>query len=175
MTIMLAALAVAAPLIPSEHSLGTEQAACRPDETGPAIQVRVVGLKDRKGTLRIELYPQNDDDFLADDNVLISAGKVFRRVVGHIPPSGPATLCIRAPHPGPYAMMIMHDRNGNWKFDPFSDGAGFPGNPRLRWAKPPAEQASVTVKDGVLHISVRMNYMRGLAFRPLPHKDGKDD
>ena len=72
----------------SSPSLGTAEAACLADEVGPALMIRVLGLKGRKGLLRAELYPPNDSDFLADDNVLVQQGKTFRRVDVPIPTSG---------------------------------------------------------------------------------------
>ena len=48
-------------------------------EAEPALIVDVTGLKVRKGRVRAELYPARDGDFLGDDNVLVAAGKTFRR------------------------------------------------------------------------------------------------
>jgi uncharacterized protein (DUF2141 family) len=39
--------------------------------------VEVAGLKDRTGKLKLEVYPDNDADFLMDDNVLVYQGKTF--------------------------------------------------------------------------------------------------
>ncbi|MDD3799962.1 MAG: DUF2141 domain-containing protein [Novosphingobium sp.] len=162
-----AAQPTAAPRMRSEPSLGTANARCRPDEPGPAVRIAVLGLKDRKGVLRAELYPDNDDDFMQDDNILLSEGKTFKRVDMDIPAQGLVTLCIRAPRAGSYTLALLHDRNGDHKFNPFADGAGFPGNPRIRRSKPKAALATVFVGSGVRDISIRMNYLRGLVFRPL--------
>lgn len=156
------------PLMRSEPSLGTENAGCRPGETGPAVRIEVRGLKDRRGILRTELYPDNDQDFMEDDNILLSAGKTFKRVDMPIPAKGPVSICIRAPRAGRYTLALLHDRNGDHKFNPFTDGAGFPGNPRIRRSKPKAALATVSVGSGVRDIAIRMNYLRGFVFRPLP-------
>src|SRR3546814_8974614 len=66
-----ALLVAAGPVTPSP-TLGKAEAACRPKETGPALIVHVVGLKDRKGLVRAEVYPANDADFLQDDAILRS-------------------------------------------------------------------------------------------------------
>ncbi|MGD9473323.1 MAG: DUF2141 domain-containing protein [Novosphingobium sp.] len=161
--------ATPAPRMRSDPSLGTANARCRPSEPGPAVRVTILGLKDRAGTLRAELYPDNDADFMQDDNILLSAGKTFRRVDMKIPASGPVAICIRAPQAGTYSMALLHDRNGDRKFNPFKDGAAFPGDPRIRRSKPKAAQARVSIGSGVSGISVRMNYLRGLVFRPLDH------
>ena len=79
--IVLLPLLAASALIPSTPDLGQAEGRCRPGERGPAFEITVDGLKDRRGTFKLEVYPDNDTDFLADDNVLVSAGKTFRRVV----------------------------------------------------------------------------------------------
>src|SRR3546814_15109115 len=87
-----ALLVAAGPVTPSP-TLGNAEAACRPKETGPALIVHVVGLKDRKGLVRAEVYPANDADFLQDAAILLYQGKTFRRDDLAFLPSGPVTLC----------------------------------------------------------------------------------
>lgn len=162
-------LIAAAPVTPNP-SLGKAEAACRPNEAGPALLVGITGLKDRKGLLRAELYPDNDSDFLADDAVLINARKTFRRVDLDLPASGPVTLCLRVPGPGRYSLSVLHDRNRNLKWDKLSDGLGFGGNPRLGWSKPKAASASVLAGAGPTRTEIVMNYLSGLRYRPLERK-----
>ncbi len=165
----LALLLVAShPLTPSPD-LGKAQAACRPNEEGPAIIVEAVGLKDRSGILRLELYPPDDQDFLADDNVLLNAGKPFRRVDLPVPQTGPVTLCMRVPAGGAYSLALLHDRDGNRRFNAFDDGAGFPGNPKLGFSRPKARAATFVAGRGITRLTIRMNYWRGLSFGPLRH------
>ncbi len=161
--------AAATAQVPSSPALGRAEGRCRPNESGPALLVNVVGLKDRQGTLKAELYPANDQDFLSDDNVLINAGKTFRRVLTDIVQTGPATLCIRAPAPGTYSLSILHDRDGNRKFGASIDGVGFGANPQsLGPFKPKAATGRVTVGPGLTPVTVRMLYRRGLfTFAPL--------
>ncbi|MBA2920502.1 DUF2141 domain-containing protein [Sphingomonas sp. MAH-20] len=169
---MLAAALASATLPRSTPDLGLAEGRCRRDEPGPAFIIDVTGLKDRKGLIRVELYPADDRDFLADDNVLIAAGKPFARVERPVPQSGPVELCIRAPAPGSYALSLLHDRDGNRKFGLSTDGVGFPGNPRIGLGKPHAAQASAEVGTGIRRLSVRMNYRRGL-FSFGPVRDGR--
>lgn len=165
---LLAALLLAQASLQSTPDLGKAAARCRSPETGPAFLVTVTGLKDRRGLLKLEVYPDNDQDFLADDNRLIAAGKVFRRVEVLTPPSGPVQLCIRVPHAGRYAVSLLHDRDGNHKFGLSTDGVGFAGNPKLGWSKPRAAQASAAAGSGPTPITIVMNYRHGLfSFRPI--------
>lgn len=166
---LLIATAASAPL-ESSPGLGLAEGRCRPGS--PEIIVDVVGLKDRKGRLRLELYPANDRDFLADDNKLIAAGKAFARVDVPVPQAGPVRLCIRAPAPGAYTMSLLHDRDSNHKFGLSSDGIGFPGNPRLGWSKPSAAQATIHVGPGRTETPIVLNYRHTLfSFRPIEEKD----
>jgi uncharacterized protein (DUF2141 family) len=159
-------LAAATPLPPRELR-GGQDAECRPNEPGPALVVELFGLKDRNGLLRMELYPPNDKDFLSDDKALIAAGKPFRRIEVVTPPSGNPVLCIRAPHPGPYAVAILHDRDGNHKFGPFSDGVSAPGKiPHIGFTRPHASYATVTIGPGVTQMRATMQYMHILGFAP---------
>ena len=165
-SLMASPLLVAAT-IQSTPNLGTAEGRCRSNELGPSFLVNVNGLKDRTGKLKLEVYPARDSDFLADDNVLISASKTFRRVEQSIPASGPVQVCVRVPSAGRYAVSLLHDRDGNRKFSWRIDGIGFAGNPRLGWGKPAASDASAVARSGPTRIEIVMNYRRGLGMRPI--------
>ncbi len=164
------AAASATPVKPNA-SLGKVEAACRLNETGPALLITAIGLKDRKGLLRAELYPNNDDDFLQDDAILINAGKVFRRVDLPLTPATDPVLCMRVPSAGKYALSLLHDRDRNLKFGFTSDGIGFAGNKKLTRSKPRAADATVIAASGLTKVAVRMNYRNGLiSFGPIATK-----
>lgn len=163
-------LVFAAFALPGNAPIGRDAAACIAGNE-PAILVIPEGLKDRAGLLRLELYPDNDKDFLQDDTILIREGKTFRRVDVPTPRSGSVSLCIRAPHPGRYTLMLLHDRDSNHKFGAFVDGAGFPGNPRLGFARPKAAKAMIVVGRGVTVAHILLNYFHGLSFSPIRQKD----
>jgi len=158
---------VAAHPVPPKNLRGKENAACRANETGPALRVTVNGLKDRAGQLRIELYPANENDFLAADKDLIAAGKVFKRVDVAVPASGTPTLCIRAPQPGTYAVAVLHDRDRNGKFGIWGDGIGAPGRERLGRQRPDVSRATVSIGGGIVSRAVTMQYLRGFGFAPV--------
>lgn len=146
---LMPAAAVAAPL-------GPDAAAC---EAGhPAILASIVGLKDRKGIVKLELYPATQADFTRDDHDLIAEGKTFRRVSVAPPASGPVSLCLRVPGPGRYALLMTHNRDGQNKFSYKIDGAGLPANRKIGYAKPKVDVAIVEVGAGVLSLTIRAQY-----------------
>lgn len=153
--------------IPSTPDLGKAEGRCRPNEAGPSFLVDVKGLKDRNGKLKLEVYPANNPDFLEDDNILISAGKTFRRIEQSVPASDAVRLCVRVPSAGRYAVSLLHDRDSNRRFSWRIDGIGFAGNPKLGWGKPDASDASAIARSGPTQIEIVMNYRRGLGMRPI--------
>lgn len=162
-----AALAVLPPQAASAAIIGSDAAACESGRES-SILVNVVGLKDRKGEMKLELYPANEDDFLKDDRDLIKEGKFFRRVRTPTPQIGAVEMCIRAPSAGRYALLVTHNRDGKNKFSFWSDGAGFASNQKLGRSRPKVNQAIVDVRSGVTPVTVRMQYLRGLGgFGPM--------
>ena len=168
LVLVLPLLLAAGPALKSSPDLGKAEGSCRPGESGPALLVEAVGMKDRSGQMKLEVYPGNEQDFLADDNVLVAAGKTFRRVEAPTPQSGPVVLCVRLPGPGTFAVAVLHDRNLDRRFSWKIDGIGFSANPHLGWSKPKARVSRVVVNgSGVSRIAVVMNYKSGLGVAPL--------
>ncbi|AJP73096.1 DUF2141 domain-containing protein [Sphingomonas hengshuiensis] len=136
--------------------------------TGPQLRVNVVGLKDRSGRLKVEIYPPNEADFLRDDRDLKAQGKQMRRVWAPTPASGPVSVCIRAPAAGQWALLFTHDRDGKNKFNFWQDGAGFPSNQKLGRSRPKVRQALVNIPAQGGQITVHAQYLRGLGgFGPI--------
>lgn len=136
--------------------------------SGPMVRVNITGLKDRSGRLKLELYPDNETDFLRDDTSLKQENKQFRRVWAQIPASGPVAICIRAPSAGVWALLVTHDRDGRNKFNFWQDGAGFAGSGKLGRSRPKLRQALIRVPESGGQIGVRMQYLKGLGgFGPL--------
>ena len=166
--LILAALAVFAPVKAHAAVLVGEAAACAPGG-GPAIRVNITGLKDRKGSLKLELYPATERDFLRNHSKLIAERKTFRRVWANIPADGAIAMCIRVPRPGRYALVFTHDRDGRSKFNFWTDGVGFPSRTKLRRTRPTVKQAAIYVGRGVAVADIRTQYLRGIrGFAPIP-------
>ncbi|RVT43668.1 DUF2141 domain-containing protein [Sphingobium algorifonticola] len=164
----IALIAAATPIIPSTPDLGKAEARCRPGESGPSFLLDIVGLKDRQGKLKVEVYPANDRDFLQDDNILIAQGKTFRRVEVPVQHGSAVQLCVRVPGPGRYAVTVLHDRDANRKFGLSVDGVGFGGNPKLGMGKPKAAAATIIAGNSPTRERIVMNYRRGLlSFGPI--------
>lgn len=150
----------------SATQIGEDAGACAAGH-GPAFQVEVQGLKDRKGELWLELYPATEGDFLAGDQDLRAAGKTFRRTRAQLPQTGSIQICVRAPAPGRYALMLRHNRVGKDKFSFWSDGIGIPSNHRLGRHKPAVTEAVANVGTGVTTVPIRLQYLVGFGFAPL--------
>ncbi len=162
LTIALAGLLALTAPAAGAQVLGSDAAACTGAAPGPAILATVTGFKDRTGTLKLELYPPNEKDFLAGDDDLAREGKFFRRVTIAPPATGDAAICIRVPHPGRYALFLGHDRDGKRKFNFWSDGAGFPSNNKIGRARPKLVDALIDAGPGITRTTIRAQYLRGL-------------
>lgn len=148
----------------SARILGDEECAAG---RGPAALVTITGLKDRSGLIRAELFPATRRDFLRDDIELGQEGKPFRRVEVRLPGSGPVRLCLRASAGGDYAIGVFHSTDGVRKFNVRQHGVGFANNPRLGWGRPDVGKVTVTLGSNVADVPIVMNYLHGLAMRPL--------
>jgi uncharacterized protein (DUF2141 family) len=115
------------------------------------VRVTVVGLKDRRGDLRVELYPDTEQDFVVN---------MLARVELPTPPGDP-TICVALPEPGRYAIAVHHDRNTNNKFDLFTDGFGFSNNPRLGLSLPKVDKVAFDAGPGKTNLTIRMRYVFG--------------
>jgi uncharacterized protein (DUF2141 family) len=163
-----AVLMLGAALPARAQPVAGDAALCR--EGAPSILVEILGLKDRMGELRVELYPDTDPEFLGDDKKLEREEKTFRRVAFAPPTMGHAFACIAAPGPGRYSLVVIHSRDNVKKFNYHHDGIAFPGDPRLFFGKPPASKAWISVARGVTRVAVRLQYYDGfLGIGPVRH------
>ncbi|MEO7170779.1 MAG: DUF2141 domain-containing protein [Pseudomonadota bacterium] len=164
---VLCALSLAiAPSALAAETIGEDAALCAAGR-GPAIQVNVLGLKDRTGEVWLELYPATQADFLRPDETLLAEGRVFRRTRSKPPVSGEVAICVRVPHPGRFSLMLRHNRIGKDKFSVWSDGAGVAANRSMGRSKPTFEQAAVNAGPGVTVVNIKVQYLRGLGFSAI--------
>jgi uncharacterized protein (DUF2141 family) len=148
----------------SANVIGPDAGVCSAG-TGSAILVRVQGLKDRVGPLRVRTFGGSPSTYF-------DKKKTLKRVELTPPVSGPVEVCMAVPGPGVYAVDIRHDANRNGDTDK-SDGAGASGNPKISLfaiifgKRPSAEQVAVRVGNGVVPINIQVQYLQGGSFKAI--------
>lgn len=155
-------LALLAPVgVARAAVLGPDAAICVSTSSKPSVLVRVDGFKARTGNLRVQVYGENPDDFLAK-------GRKLRRVDMAVTSSGPMDVCVELPKAGNYAVAVRHDVDGNGKSSR-NDGGGFSRNPNLSLfsLKPKYEDVVISVGNAPRSISVVLNYVQGLSIKPI--------
>ncbi len=144
--------------------LGPDAAVCA-SGGGPAILVRVEGLKDRSGPVRVRTFG-------GDPSSYFDKTRALARVVIDTPPAGPVEICMPVPGPGTYAVDVRHDVNRDGKTNK-ADGAGASGNPNVSLfdivfgRKPSPAKVAVQVGRGVVVVNVTMKYLQGGALKPI--------
>lgn len=138
---------------------------------GPALLVQVTGFKARRGSLRIQTYGGDPASFF-------EKGRYIDRIDVPVPASGNTQLCVPVGQSGVYAVSVRHDMDGDRKTGR-SDGGGMSGNPRVSVTdllfrrKPEPAEVAVRVGGGVTPVPVTLNYIQGMAFRPIPQSAGR--
>ncbi|MEM7571103.1 MAG: DUF2141 domain-containing protein [Pseudomonadota bacterium] len=92
--------------------------------------------------------------------LLAGAGKIYRYYTP-VPESAKEAVCVTVPAPGSYALLVIHDMNGNSKPDFLSDGFGLSTNPKLALRKPKLSEALFTVEEGETVLEIDMQYVTG--------------
>ena len=153
-----AALAVAAPA--AAAPIGPEAAACKRGARSPAVLVTVAGFRERRGTLRVQIYGSNPADFLA-------RGRGLERIDLPVTRSGPMAVCVALPRTGRYAVAVRHDADANGRTS-WADGGGFSRNPALSLTRlrPTYDEVAISVGKGVRAVNVRLLYREGIFVRP---------
>ncbi len=152
-----------------EFVMPNDMSLCAEGAHGPAARVLITGFKDRAGEVRVQLYADNDEDFLGRPSVIVAAGRLFKRVIVKTTAKGPVEACLPLPKAGKYSMIVFHDRDGDGDVNFMRDGAGLPGNPRLKFLrKPSAAQATFSAGDGVTDVPITLNYLTSLFSAPRP-------
>jgi len=152
----IAGTANAGTLVPNDMSQ------CRAGVSGSAALVRLVGLRDSNGRVRVQSY--------RGDNSWLERGQWLHRVdVPVRPRNRNMTVCLPLPGPGTYGIAVRHDSNGNNRSDR-RDGGGFSGNPDLSFPfnlEPDVDEVSFRAGSGVTRVTVVLNYMQGMSVEPI--------
>ncbi len=157
MALLLAGVSTSVTAQPSAI-IGPDATVCA-NGTGSAILVRVEGMKDRVGLVRVRTFG-------GDPSSYFDKKRALQRVELAAPTSGPVAICMKVPGPGTYAVDIRHDFNRDRKTSR-SDGAGASGNPHVTLfdilfkRKPSPEKVAVRVGNGVVPINIRLKYFGG--------------
>ena len=120
---------------------------------GPAVLVNVSGVKESKGTMRVQTYPGTASEWL-------KKGAWLNRVEAPAR-AGNMQFCLPISRPGTYAVAIRHDLNGNGKTDIFGDGGGMSNNPSINifnLGKPSYKKTAFNVGNEVKSINISMKY-----------------
>lgn len=153
------ALLLAAPAAADPREASPDDPTCRIGGK-PAVLVRVAGLKNGSGKVRVQAYGPGPGNYLKKG---AWAGRV------DVPLNGRRSLdvCLPLPAAGSYSVGVRHDANANKKSD-WNDGGGFSRNPRLGLtSKPSFAETAIRVGNAPARISVVLNYRQGLRVAPI--------
>ena len=119
------------------------------------VSVRLQGLRNNKGSVLVCLSadPQH---FLKCQSTLGSVGR-------KLAPAQAASVSLGRVPAGRYALLVVHDENGNGKLDMMlgipREGFGFSNNPAMRPRAPRWDEISFDVKPGPVTQTVRVRYV----------------
>lgn len=121
---------------------------------GPAVWLQVTNIEGSNGTMRFQLFPGTEADWL-------ERGRWLNRI--ELPArSGTMQVCMPVPRPGNYAIAIRHDKNNNGRTDITSDGGGMSNNPSINifnLGQPGIDKTRFSIGREVLPMSIRMRYL----------------
>lgn len=146
------------PAAVSAMMLGPHADACEAGSDRPALLVRIDGVRKREGTIRVQTYGGNPDNWF-------EKGAYLERVEIVPPANGSIEVCMPVPRAGTYAVAVKHDMGSGGTFG-LNNGGGFSGNPSvsvmdvLMKRKPSPNQVQVAVR-GVVRVPVTMRYVQG--------------
>ncbi|WP_454062491.1 DUF2141 domain-containing protein [Candidatus Nitrospira salsa] len=125
------------------------------DQALHPVIITVLGVRNNQGSIKAKLYGDKPEDFLVSGKKLDSK-RESAQVTSTL-------ICLQAPHPGTYAIVVHHDENNNKKLDrnwiglPI-EGVGFSKNPELFFAPPAHNDVSFQVLDGVNRLDITLQY-----------------
>ncbi|MEP2990664.1 MAG: DUF2141 domain-containing protein [Parasphingorhabdus sp.] len=148
-----AMLATAAPAYAGGKKIGNDLAKCQTGN-GPAVLVKVNGLKAATGKIRVQSYRGVKSEWL-------KKGRWLHRI--DIPVTGRnMTFCMPIDQAGTYGIAVRHDINGNGKTEISKDGGGMSNNPSINifnLGKPSYKKTAISVGNSVKSINIRMRYL----------------
>jgi len=152
-----AALGIAAPGAAQTRYaqvIGNDMSQCAPG-AGPAVRMRITGIKSGSGNLFVRTYRATRSDWLKSKRYLTR--------IDAKPRQGAVTVCIPLPDSGNYAVAVQHDINGNRETDFSLDGVAMSNNPTvgsfLGIPRPPSvDKAAFSAGNGVTRMNVTMRY-----------------
>lgn len=117
-------------------------------DSGITITVNVENVKSNEGKVLIGLH--NSESFMKADG-LDNLESIIK--------NGKATLVFKNVKPGTYALLALHDENGNYMMDYDTNGMpkesfGLSNNP-MSFGPPQFNEAKFMVKDEDLNLSIR--------------------
>lgn len=129
--------------------------AAGPARTGADLQVHLSGLRNGKGVVHLCLTTQAQRFLACKDD----RGAVARTV----PAGRAADLDLGPVRPGTYALLIVHDENGNGRLDMTMgiprEGFGFSNNPAMRPRAPKWEEIHFNMPAAALKQDIRVRYV----------------
>lgn len=142
-----------APAFAGGREITNDLRPCRSGK-GPAVLVKVTGLKTETGKVRIQSYRGTQDEWL-------KKGAWLNRI--ETPVTGEnMTFCLPISEAGEYAIAVRHDVNGNGKTDITRDGGGMSNNPSINifnLGKPSYKKTKFAIGNEIKSISINMKYM----------------
>lgn len=151
------AMSVAAALPAHAAAMSGDVASCAGGH--PSVLVRVSGIKQSSGRLKVSVYGDDRQRWLAKQG---RVAKVKVPVTGEV-----MDVCVAVPTEGRYAVAVHHDFNVDGKRDR-QDGGGYSRNPKVSLLnpKPAFDKAAFAVGKGPARIQVTMLYLHGLRVGP---------
>ena len=129
--------------------------AATPAPAPSEVFVNLAGLRNAKGQVHLCLTNQAARFLKCQDDkqavaLSVPAGKARQLSLGRVPP-------------GTYALLVVHDENGNGKLDMMlgipREGFGFSNNPTIRMRAPRFDEVRFNLAPGQATQNVRLKYV----------------
>jgi uncharacterized protein (DUF2141 family) len=123
--------------------------------TGHDLKVELQGLRSGKGVVHLCLT--------SSQQRFLSCKEDRSAVARTLPAAQAQRLDLGTVRPGTYALLIVHDENGNGRLDMMMgiprEGFGFSNNPAMRPRAPKWEEIRFTMPETPLKQQVRVRYV----------------